>query len=37
MILLIGDVDDPHLQELRNELSLTQDCEILSTKHADLL
>lgn len=37
MLLLIGDHDDPHLQELCVELRQTQPCEILSTLHDHLL
>lgn len=37
MLLLIGDRDDPHLQELCVKLRQTQSCEILSTLHDDLI
>ena len=38
MLLLIGDQDDPHLQELCVQLKkLKHSCEILSTLHDDLL
>ena len=37
MILLIGDAEDPHLQELCTEVKLRRQCKILSTEHSDLL